>query len=89
MRIALFFTLLIFLYSCSEGLNGWKKPDDLIPRDTMVMVLKDLSLIEAHIQNKYNSVDQYHKTMILSGNEVLKQYHISRNRLERSMDYYG
>jgi hypothetical protein len=68
---------------------GFQKPNDLIPRDTMVMLLKDLTLIESHIQNRYNSVDQYQETMILSGDAVLKKYSISRSRLDKSMDYYG
>ena len=89
MRNTLYLFLTTVLLSCSDGIKGFKQPEDLIPRDTMVMLLKDLTLIEAHVQNKYNSVDKYRETMLLSGNEILKNYNISRDRLDRSMDYYG
>lgn len=89
MRNTLFLFITAILMSCSDGIKGFKEPDDLIPRDTMVLLLKDLTLIEAHVQNKYNGVDQYRETMLLSGNEILKNYNIPRDRLNRSMDYYG
>lgn len=78
-----------FLLSCSNGMDGVSKPSDLIPRDTMVMVLKDLTVIESHIQNKITSVTHYKRTMEMSGDEVLRNYHLTMKRLERSMDYYG
>lgn len=80
---------ILALFSCSESFSGYPEPKDIIPRDTMVILLKDLTMIEAHVQNKLNSVDQYQRTMILSGNDVLKKYGVSRDRLDRSMDYYG
>lgn len=64
-------------------------PDDLIPRDTMVMVLKDLTLIESHIQNKYQHVAIFKETMKLSGKQILDKYHLKHDRFEKSMDYYG
>jgi hypothetical protein len=89
MRIALLFMTIVILLSCSDGVKGFKEPEDLIPRDTMVMILKDLTLIEAHVQNKFNSVDQYRETMLLSGNNIIEKYSVTRSRLDRSMDYYG
>jgi hypothetical protein len=70
-------------------MEGISKPNDLIPRDTMVMVLKDLTVIESHIQNKYVSVTRFKRIMEISGDHVLKDYNLSMKRLERSMDYYG
>ncbi|MFN5149902.1 MAG: DUF4296 domain-containing protein [Flavobacteriia bacterium] len=89
MRWIFYSLITAILFSCKEKGAVYSEPDDLIPRDTMVILLKDLTLIEAHVQNKYNSVVQYQKTMIRSGNEVLKAYGISPDRLDRSMDYYS
>lgn len=88
MRYGLLLFLFIGLYSCTNKLEK-SAPDNLIARDTMVLLLKDLSLIEAHIQNEYVHVSRFQKTMILSGDKILEKYKISRDRLNESMDYYG
>jgi hypothetical protein len=53
------------------------------------MVLKDMTLIESHIQTKYLHVSRFQKTMKLSGKKVLDHYSISHKRFEESMEYYG
>lgn len=85
----LFLVLLIFVAACRDEVAGAKQPKDLIPTDTMVMVLKDLTLIESHIQMKYLQVTTYKETMKRSGQVIMDKYRISRNRFEKSMDYYG
>lgn len=70
-------------------MEGAPKPANLIPRDTMVMVLKDMTLIESHIQTKYMHVSHFQETMKKSGKLVLDQYNLSHSRYEESMDYYG
>lgn len=77
------------LASCRDEVAGETQPDDLIPNDTLVMLLKDLTLIESHIQMKYINVSTYKETMKRSGQLVLDKYNISRKRFESSMDYYG
>ncbi|MEY3236338.1 MAG: hypothetical protein RI883_439 [Bacteroidota bacterium] len=87
-----FSSLLIFfliLSSCSDYTSGRPTPQNLIPRDTVVMVLKDMTLIESHIQTKYLHVSRFQKTMKLSGKKVLDHYSISHKRFEESMEYYG
>lgn len=81
---------LFFLFgACSDGMSGISKPKDLIPRDTMVMILKDMSLLESHIQAKYIHVSRFQETMKRSGKKLLDGYHVSHDRFDRSMDYYG
>lgn len=81
---------LFFLFgACSDGMSGISKPNDLIPRDTMVMILKDMSLLESHIQAKYIHVSRFQETMKRSGKKLLDGYHVSHDRFNRSMDYYG
>jgi hypothetical protein len=85
-----FFLFGIFLVSaCSDSLVSNSKPKNLIPRDSMVMVLKEMTLLEAHIQTKYMHVSRFKETMLLSGENLLKKHHISSQRYEESMAYYG
>ena len=86
-----FFLLLIIfqISSCSDTIKGKPTPENLIPRDSLVMVLKDMTLIESYIQTKYLHVSRFHKTMNMSGKKILNQYSISHKRFEESMEYYG
>jgi hypothetical protein len=82
--------LSIFLFSaCKDELSGKDEPKNLIPADTMVLALKDLTLIESHIQMTYLQVSVYKETMKKSGQLVLDKYHLTKDRFEASMDYYG
>lgn len=89
MKFLLILLGIAVLSSCSDPMEGADKPKNLIPRDTMVMVLKDLTLIESHIQNRYKHVSLFKETMVLSGRKVLDKYHLSHERFEASMNYYG
>ena len=89
MRFYLSIFILLFLQSCMNPIGAVEEPIDLIPRDTMGMVLNDLILIESHVQNKYLHVSKFYKIMTLSGDKILSKYHLTRKRLEVSMDYYG
>jgi hypothetical protein len=65
------------------------KPKDLIPRDTLVSLLKEITLLESYYQNKFGHISLFHQSLKRVGLNVLNAYHISYNRYERSMDYYG
>jgi len=81
--------IMILLVSCQSETYGKKAPKDLVSRDTMVMVLKELSLIESHIQDTYVHVGVFKDVMIRSGENILKKYNLSPERFEQTMDYYG
>lgn len=81
--------VLVFMAACQSNTYGKKKPADLISRDTLVMALKDLSLIESHIQDKYVHVGVFKGLMKRSGEQVLKTYRLTPYRFEETMDYYG
>ena len=89
MKCFLPFVIIILLNACSDSMNGKPTPQNLIPRDTLVMVLKDMTLIESHIQTKYLHVSRFQKTMNMSGKKILDHYSISHKRFEESMEYYG
>ena len=86
---ALLFVLICLLASCRDEVKGFNSSDNLIPRDTMVMLIKDMTLLESHVQMKDIQVNRYHKTMKKSGNLILKKYQISPERYESSLNYYG
>lgn len=77
------------LASCSSEMDHPDAPEDLIPEEQMVNYLHDLTLLEAGIQNRYQSVNRYYKTMIRSGENYLKSKGLTIERFERSFDYYA
>jgi hypothetical protein len=77
------------LVSCQSQPFELEEPNDLVPRDTMIMVLKDLSLIEAHLQTEYVQLSNYYRSLKLSGDAILQKYHLSTSRVEESLVYYG
>ena len=88
-RVTLFLFGIFLVSACSDSLVYNHKPKNLIPRDSMVMVLKEMTLLEAHIQTKYMHVSRFKETMLLSGKKLLKNYRITSQRYEESMAYYG
>lgn len=86
---SLLFVLICLLASCRDVVTGFNSSENLIPRDTMVMLIKDMTLLESHVQMKYIQVNRYHKTMKKSGDLILKKYQISSERYEASINYYG
>lgn len=88
MRLNLFLLLLI-LISCTDNRVLVSEPKNLIPEDTMVLVLRDLTLIESHIQTKYEGVAVFKELMERSGEHVLVKHKVNAVRFENSIDYYG
>jgi hypothetical protein len=80
---------MLILTACGAEVKRASLPIDIIPRDTMVMVLKDMNLVESHIQMTYGQVGRYHKIMKKSANEIFRKYHIDSNRYITSFEYYG
>lgn len=90
MKKLLYFSfLLTTIFSCTEEIKRLPKPDNLITRDTMVMVLKDLSILEAHVKSKFPLVSQNYKTLKKSGQIILNKYNLDTTRLNSSISYYG
>jgi len=81
--------LLIILSACQGGIKKPAAPKDLLTRDSMVVVLHDLVILESYIESRYNQVQNFHGVMSASGKACLKGYRISPKRFERSFDYYA
>ncbi len=89
MKQLMFLFITVTIFGCSSEVNRFPQPENLIPKDTMVMVLKDLSILEAHIRNKYPQVTQNYQIMRKSGDLIFKKYHLDTTRFNASLNYYG
>ncbi|ASS49507.1 MAG: hypothetical protein A3D31_02680 [Candidatus Fluviicola riflensis] len=89
MRILLFIALGFLAVRCSSDIDTPAAPDDLVSRDTMVMVIRELSVLESYAQTRYQLVNNYHKLMKSSGRVCLDKYRIDPRRFERSYNYYA
>ena len=88
-KLFAYFFLLICLYRCSSDIQRKEAPKDLIPKDSMIIILKDLTLIESHIKSKQTIVFYNGEAMKKSGIRVLENYNIDTLRFGNSFDYYG
>lgn len=86
--IRIVFVILI-LASCAPEIERMPLPDDLIPKEKMVEIVKELTKTEGHVQNRYGQVSKYYRVMINSGDSLFKIYGVSKDQFEASMDYYG
>ncbi|MES2555670.1 MAG: DUF4296 domain-containing protein [Bacteroidota bacterium] len=89
MRIFLFIVVGFLAARCSGEIDTPAVPEDLVSRDTMVMVLRELTVLESYAQTRYQLVNNYHKVMKSSGRVCLDKYHIDPRRFERSYNYYA
>lgn len=79
----------LFLASCADGVPRYDEPENLIPRDKMVELLSELTVLEAHIQNTYLTIDKYHNAMRMTGDSLLKAKGYSYSIFDESMGYYS
>lgn len=82
------FVLVMVLSGCSSHIQKPDAPDDLIGRDSMVTILRELVVLEAHVELRYQQVQNYQKLMTASGKACLKHFHVTPERFGRSYDYY-
>ena len=82
MKNSLFFITLLFLVSCTSN-TIYKAPKDLIPKDTMELLLYDLNLVNSS-KHKKNIKLQKINYMPL----VYEKYKIDSTRFKESNIYY-
>ena len=80
---------LFFLSACTLNPKETKAPANLIPKDSMIFLVHDLSILESHIQQKYIQLERYAKIMRMSGDSLLNKNGVSRQRYEESLMYYS
>lgn len=87
--IALIAWCVLFHANCTHELEIVELPDQLIPADSMELILSDMMLIESYVRVKYINVKDYHKVMLRSGNELLAKYKVDSLRYIESLEYYS
>ena len=88
MKRIIFLAIIILFGSCSDK-GAVDRPENLVPKDKMVEIIKDLTKLEAHIKINYPSVAQFHKVMIKSGDSLFSSHKVTAEDFDESMDYYG
>ena len=84
-----FFVLVLFFCSCSDSIEKEQnKPSDLIPKDKMAIILKDLMLIESHFQIKYAVLPRYKEGLLVSADSLFVSHGVNSKQFEKSYDYY-
>lgn len=81
--------IVFFVVGCADGVPRYDAPDKLIPRDKLVELLSELTVLEAHIQNTYPTIDKYHNTMQLTGDSLIKAKGYTYKIFDESMGYYS
>ncbi|MBI3239058.1 MAG: DUF4296 domain-containing protein [Flavobacteriia bacterium] len=89
MKILLIIVAGFLAVRCSNEIDTPAAPRDLIGRDTMVMVIRELTVLESYAQTRYQLVNNYHKVMKSSGRRCLQQFNLDPKRFERSYNYYA
>lgn len=78
--------VLIFLSACTSQ----SAPDNVIPKETMSLVIADLHLAESKVQNltydKADSAAYAYKTL---ENEIFTKYKITKAQYDTSYSYYS
>lgn len=87
--ILFYFTLLILFNSCELKVKEISKPKDLIAKDTMVVILEEIMIVENYIQERYPNIYQFKESVKKSGDRILNKHHVSFKRFNESIDYYG
>lgn len=81
----LFLFLSMSVASCKLSNN---KPDDLIPKEQMAHILKDLALLEATYNTKLVRLENKNELMLKFSDEILEHYNVQKEVFDRSYEYY-
>ncbi|MBI1838615.1 MAG: DUF4296 domain-containing protein [Flavobacteriia bacterium] len=82
--------LFIFIISCTTTeIKRFPLPEHLISEKKMVLILKEMTVLEAYVQQKIPNLQQNYKVISKSGKLILKKYQVDEIVFENSMNYYG
>ena len=83
------FLIIVFLFSCESSLKLPPKPDDLIEKEKMISVSKELLLVETAIELRYGQMNKFYKIASKSGREILGKYQVTEKQYFNSLEYYS
>lgn len=85
----LFLIALLFFVGCKSQLDLPDPPEDLISKEEMVVITKELMLVEAAIELRYGQITKFHKISTASGKAILEKHKCTEDRYFRSLKYYS
>lgn len=87
-RILLFLlTAMLLTTACYNKKQVQEKPDNLIPRKTLVNILAECYAIESHLQLAPDSINRFDLTPKLYL-DLFDRYKVTRTQFLSSVDYY-
>lgn len=81
--------LIGLLASCEVKREEFLVPKNLIPKDSMTMILRDMMVLENYIANTHPEINVSPELMKNSGDSLLSTYYVSPERYDISFQYYG
>ena len=81
--------LVIFILFLSSCESERKKPEDLIPKNEMVLILKDIVLLEATHNTRLIRFKDKNERMDRYSLEILNKHGVSKEIFDRSFEYYS
>lgn len=81
--------LVIFILFLSSCELEKKKPEDLIAKNEMVLILKDMVLLEATYNTRLIRFDDKNERMTNYSIEILNKFGVSKEKFDSSFEYYS
>ena len=81
--------ILLFVVSCSPGVDRRQAPNNLIKKQQMVEVLTELMKLEGHASAQYIQVTRYDKLLTKSSDSLCKAKGVTAKQFETSFEYYA
>lgn len=83
MKKFVYILITVFIFSCNSN-TIYKKPKDLIPRDSMILLIKDMYIASSsrHIKNKFSKKEKNYLPL------VYEKYKIDSFRFKTSNNFY-
>lgn len=85
---SLSFILIIFTLLTSACSGSKDKPKDLIPKEKMSLILKDMVVLEATFNTRLIRLTDKDERMIRYNDEILNQHQVSKQAFDDSYEYY-
>lgn len=80
--------LLITVLACTEETSR-PVPENLIPKDKMILLVVDLQTLESHYQRTYGRPDLYADALDSSSYYVFNNHGVTKDQFEKSLDFYS
>lgn len=81
--------VVLFLASCSPGVDRGEEPKNLIEKEKMVEIVTELMKLEGHASAEYVQVTRYNKMIQASADSLFKKKGVTAKQYRASYQYYA